>query len=138
MTWDQLLDAAERAHANAYAPYSRFAVGSAVEAADGTIFAGCNLENRSYGLTLCAERVAIAAANAAGHRDLRRIVVLTDTEVPARPCGLCLDTMAELGHDLAILLASTGGAQEQFRLSDLLPQPFQFEVPPGPPFEPSP
>ncbi len=129
MDWDPLLAAAAAARERAYAPYSRFAVGAAVLMEDSSIHPGCNVENRSLGLTLCAERVALAAAIVAGARRPRALVVLTDSDPPAPPCGLCLQALSEFGTDLPILLANTHGARIERRLSALLPHPFHSPIP---------
>jgi len=126
IAWEPLVEAARRAQERAYCPYSGFAVGAALLVGDGTIVAGCNLENRSYGLTICAERTAVATANAAGHRDLRALVVVAPSSPPARPCGQCLDTLAEFNPRIPILLVGADGSREELLLSDLLPQPFSF------------
>lgn len=129
MDWDPLVAAAEQARSRAYAPYSRFAVGAAVLMGDGSIHPGCNVENRSYGLTICAERVALAAAVVRGERQPRAIAVVTDTDPPSPPCGLCLQALAELAEDLPILLANPQGDRQEVRLSQLLPNPFRLSLP---------
>jgi cytidine deaminase len=119
--------AAEAARANAYAPYSKFRVGAALEATDGTVFVGCNVENASYGLTNCAERTAIAAAVVAGHRDFRRIVIVTDAATPVSPCGACRQVLREFGPHLEVI--SYGTATEQrWTMTDLLPDAFDPRV----------
>lgn len=128
MDWDPLLDAARQARESAYAPYSRFAVGAALLAEDGSIWSGANVENRSYGLALCAERAAVAAAVASGRRRFQAVLVLTDTKPPAPPCGLCRETLTEFcGPELPIRLANLDGDIRQFRLGELFPEPFCFE-----------
>jgi cytidine deaminase len=127
MNWEPLVEAARTARASSYSPYSDFAVGAAVLTADGSIFAGCNLENRSYGLALCAERSAFAAAIAAGHRDFAAVTVVADANPPATPCGLCRETMAEFcGPDLPVLLCNLNGGRRQLRLGELFPDPFEL------------
>ena len=120
---DSLIAAARTAQARAYAPYSRFRVGAALEADDGTVFLGCNVENASYGLTICAERAAICAAISAGVQRFRRAVIVSDVDPPAAPCGACRQVLAEFGLDLAI--HGVGARQTvTWRLSELLPVAF--------------
>lgn len=120
MEWDRLVDAAWVARDHAYAPYSKFAVGAALLAADGRIFVGCNVENISFGLTNCAERVAIGAAVAAGVRDFVAVAVVADTGVPVSPCGACRQVLAEFGVS-RVLLANRLERLE-FSLEELLPR----------------
>jgi cytidine deaminase len=129
MNWDSLIAEAGRARERAYAPYSGFKVGSAVLTEDGSIHAGCNVENRSFGATICAERVAIGSAVAKGTQKLSAVVVITETRPPAPPCGLCLQVLTEFGEpDLPIMLVSTSGERVERRLADLHPQPFEIPV----------
>lgn len=120
MDWNPLLDAAWQGRERAYAPYSKFQVGAAVLAADGRIFIGCNVENLSYGLTLCAERVAIGSAVAAGAREFMAVAVVADTAVPISPCGACRQVLAEFRVQ-RILLANRTQLLE-FSLEELLPR----------------
>ncbi len=120
MEWDTLVAAAWQARDMAYAPYSNFHVGAAVLAEDGRVFCGCNVENISYGLTHCAERVAISAAVTAGVRKFLAIAVVADTAVPISPCGACRQVLAEFGVPLVVLANRT--AREEFRLEELLPR----------------
>ena len=124
MDWDALIAAAAAARANAYAPYSRFPVGAALLMEDGSIQAGANVENCIPALATCAERNAMTAAASAGLRQPRALAVITDTSPPARPCGLCRQTLSEFAQDLPILLANTQGEREETTLSKLLPDRF--------------
>ncbi len=118
----RLLEAAVLARTKAHAPYSNFAVGAAIVCEDGTVFTGCNVENLSFGLTMCAERVAIGAAVAGGHRVFRCIAVVADTNVPISPCGACRQVMAEFHPSLKILSFTLNGKTEEFSLDQLLPR----------------
>ena len=120
MDWDTLVDAAWQVRERAYAPYSKFRVGAAVLAADGRVFVGCNVENLSYGLSICAERVAIGSAVAAGTRDLLAIAVVAETTVPISPCGACRQVMTEFG--LARVLLANRTQRMEFSLEELLPR----------------
>ncbi len=119
-----LARAAAAARRRAYAPYSRFTVGAAVRAG-GRIYSGCNVENASYGLTVCAERAAVAAAVAAGARRIEAVAVASATVPPTPPCGMCLQTLAEFaGPDLPVLLVGARRAREETTLGALLPKAF--------------
>ena len=120
---DGLIEAARRAQQQAYAPYSRYRVGAAVEGVDGSVFAGCNVENASYGLVMCAERVAIGAAVAGGVRQFRRVVVVSDSEPPAPPCGACRQVIFEFAPD-AEVLAVGPRSSHRWTMRDLLPAAF--------------
>jgi cytidine deaminase len=121
---DSLVVAARRARRSAIAPYSGFKVGAAILTADGTVVTGCNIENATYGLTLCAERVAIFTALAAGHRRFTRIAVVADTTAPTPPCGPCRQILWEFAGDLEVILANLRRETGRHQLSDLLPLPF--------------
>lgn len=120
MDWDLLIEEAWAARARAYAPYSNFHVGAALLAEDGRIFTGCNVENLSYGLTNCAERVAIGAAVAAGARKFLGVAVVADTAVPISPCGACRQVLAEFGVPRVMLANRT--ERIEFTLEELLPR----------------
>jgi cytidine deaminase len=121
-----LVARAREAMRQAYAPYSEFRVGAAIEASDGRVFAGCNVESASYGLTICAERMALGAAVAAGARAFRRLAVTTEVEPPAAPCGACRQLLAEFGLDLEVV--AVGPATERrWTLAALLPDAFTKE-----------
>jgi cytidine deaminase len=122
----QLLDQARRAREHAYAPYSRFTVGAAVLTATGEIFSGCNIENASLGATICAERVAIFRAVAAGSRALTALAVIADTPEPAAPCGLCRQVLAEFTPDCPVLMANMAGQTRLAHLKELLPLAFRW------------
>lgn len=120
MEWDALVEAAWKVREAAYAPYSNFAVGAALLAADGRVFTGCNVENISYGLTNCAERVAIGAAVAAGVREFLAVAVVADTGVPISPCGACRQVLAEFRVPQVMLANRT--QRLEFSLEELLPR----------------
>lgn len=119
----ELLTAALAARKNAYAPYSKFAVGAAVRTADGKIFTGCNVENASYGLSCCAERCAIFAAVGAGEREFTALCVAADTKEPVSPCGACRQVMTEFKIP-EIILANTNGDVKIYTPEELLPYGF--------------
>jgi cytidine deaminase len=121
---DRLVAAARKARRRAIAPYSKFKVGAALETEDGTVIEGCNVENASYGLTMCAERVAMFSALAQGHRQFRRIAVVADTDAPTPPCGPCRQILWEFGGDLEVTLANLRRVTGTHRMADLLPLPF--------------
>ncbi|OLE73839.1 MAG: cytidine deaminase [Acidobacteria bacterium 13_1_20CM_2_57_8] len=119
-----LIARAAAARENAVAPYSRFKVGAALETKDGRIFTGCNIESASFGLTVCAERVALWKALSDGAREFLQIAVVTDAPVPASPCGACRQLLWEYCGDIAVHLHSTQGLDKEHQLSTLLPHPF--------------
>lgn len=123
MSDDAVLAAARTAQGRAHAPYSKYRVGAAIESEDGRIFAGCNVENASYGLTICAERGAVMAAVAAGATRFRRVVVVTDSEPPAAPCGACRQFLSEFGLGLEVEAVGPGSTR-RWQLSELLPASF--------------
>jgi cytidine deaminase len=134
MTADPLVAAAADARTRAFAPYSGFRVGAAVEAPDGTVVPGCNVESASYGLTCCAERVAVFSAVARGLRRFARVAVVTDTPTPTPPCGACRQILWEFAPDAEVLLANLAGTVLRFAVRDLLPHAFdaaQLGPPPG-------
>jgi cytidine deaminase len=118
-----LIRQARAVQRNAYCPYSEFRVGAALEAADGRVFVGTNVESASYGLTICAERMAIGAAVAAGARGFRRIVVATDVDPAASPCGACRQLLAEFGLDLEVIAVGPE-TERRWTLRELLPDAF--------------
>lgn len=123
----KLLAAALAARENAYAPYSKFKVGAAVETADGHIFTGCNVENASYGLTCCAERNAVFAAVGSGARSFKALCVVADTEEPVAPCGACRQVLAEFPFE-KIILANCKGLTKIMTVAELLPYGFGPEA----------
>jgi cytidine deaminase len=109
---------------NAYAPYSRFRVGAAIQASSGEIITGCNVENAAYGEALCAERVAVAAAVAQGLKSFEEIAIASESDEPSPPCGSCRQTMSEFAPDLLIRSYARTGKQATWRLAELLPEAF--------------
>ncbi|MHC4516769.1 MAG: cytidine deaminase [Planctomycetota bacterium] len=125
-TVDRLAAAAQAVAKNAYALVSGFHVGAAVLTADGEVYAGCNVENSSLGLTICAERNAVGQAVAAGARKIIAAAVWTPVDEPAAPCGACRQVLHEFGPDMTVVLVGKAGARRDARLSELLPKPFRF------------
>jgi cytidine deaminase len=121
---DPLIEAALAARENAHAPFSHFQVGAALEDSAGRIHTGCNVENASYGLTLCAERVAVFKAVSEGLRKFRRVAVVADTDTLTPPCGACRQILWEFCGDVELVLSNLHGKTETLRLKDLLPRPF--------------
>ena len=119
-----LVRAARRARRHARAAFSNFKVGAALETESGTIITGCNIENATYGLTMCAERVALFKALSEGHKRFRRIAVVADAEAPIPPCGACRQVLWEFGGDLEVILANLRRETGRHQLSELLPLPF--------------
>ena len=126
MTDKQLIDLAVEASKNAYVPYSHFAVGAALECADGTVFTGCNVENAALGSTICAERTAACKAISEGHRDFVRIAVYGDGEGYCYPCGACRQFLAEFAPEMEVLCAKAGDRYVSYKLSELLPHIFNY------------
>lgn len=122
--WQRLAEAARAASAHAYCPYSRFPVGAAVLTSDGSIAAGCNVENASFGLAVCAERNAVFRAIADGAREITAIALYTPTAEPAMPCGACRQVIAEFGRDANIRGFCDGPSVAKFTVGELLPGAF--------------
>ena len=122
MDFTLLIDAARRAREQAYAPYSRFAVGAALRGKSGRVFLGCNVENLSFGLTICAERVAVGVAVAAGEREFDALAVVADSREPVTPCGACRQVLAEFSTTLPVCSANLEGAVYESSIAELLPR----------------
>ena len=119
----ELEKAARAVQELAYVPYSGFRVGTALQTADGSVFVGCNVENASYGLTICAERVAVGTAVSSGHTMISRVVIVTDIDPPSAPCGACRQVLAEFGHDMEVV--AIGPAEtRRWTMGELLPAQF--------------
>ena len=121
-TW--LVQAALAVRERAHVPFSKFKVGAAIEDENGRVFTGCNVENATYGLTICAERVAVFKAVSEGAGKIVRVVVVADTKVLTPPCGACRQILWEFCGDAQLTLANVAGKQETVRLSDIFPRPF--------------
>ena len=125
ITAEELIELASQARQFSYSPYSLFRVGAAVECSDGRIFTGCNVENASYGLTMCAERVALGKAISEGAREFTRIAVIADAKAPVPPCGACRQVISELcGAQVEVVMSDLNGRIETHTISQLLPEPF--------------
>lgn len=122
--YERLISAARDARLNAHAPFSNFRVGAALHATSGRTFGGCNVENATYGLTVCAERVAIFKAISEGERGFDAIAVVTDTDTLTPPCGACRQIIWEFCGDIPVVLANLNARQELLRMRDLFPKPF--------------
>jgi len=127
MTRTQLLQAARQARTNARCSYSGFAVGAALLSRDGQVITGCNIENASYGLTVCAERVALWKALSEGIARFKSIVIVTDSDKPTPPCGACRQLLWEYAGDIDVLLGDLSQIRKTFRLRDLFPNPFDVK-----------
>ncbi len=125
----ELIAAGKSARDAAYAPYSNFKVGAAVLTADGQIFTGCNIENASFGASMCAERVAIFSAVAAGQRQIQALAVIADTPQPVAPCGLCRQVLSEFSPDCQVIMANLKEEYHVVKLAELLPSAFKFQRP---------
>jgi cytidine deaminase len=121
---DRLVERAREARLRALADYSGFKVGAALETNSGEIITGCNIENATYGLTMCAERVAMFKALSEGHREFRRVAVVADTPSPTPPCGSCRQILWEFAGDVEVVLANLEAVTARYRMQDLLPAPF--------------
>lgn len=120
----RLFETARAAMGHAYAPYSGFRVGAALLARDGRVFAGCNVENASYPVGLCAERAALAAAVSAGAREFTVLWIVTESPRPCPPCGMCRQALVEFGSNLRVVLSGSEGTEVEYRIGDLLPEAF--------------
>jgi cytidine deaminase len=124
MTPEELLARALEARENACADYSHFKVGAALRASSGKVYTGCNIENATYGLTVCAERVALWKALSEGERAFGQLAIVTSSESPASPCGACRQLLWEFCGDIEVILANVQGLRQAHRLAELLPHPF--------------
>ena len=125
---DQLIKRAREVQAHAYAPYSQFKVGAALLTAEGQVFTGCNVENSTFGATICAERTAVFTAVCHGVRHFSKIVIVTDNEEPAWPCGICRSVLYEFAPDLEVVAVGSSGKVERMHLSQLYPKGFRFSM----------
>ena len=125
----RLVEVARLARERAYAPYSGFRVGAAIETPSGAVYSGANVENASYGATICAERAAVGSMVAAGEREIARVAVYAEGPTISMPCGICRQVLGELGAGATVIAAGQSGART-LSLAELLPEPFRF-TPPG-------
>ena len=125
----KMIEAAHLVRRRAYAPYSRFKVGASVMGKTGKIYAGCNVENASFGLTMCAERVAMGNAVACGETEIEGLVIVTEAPEPASPCGACRQVISEFAEDIPVILENLEGKRVKLYLKDLLP--YQFDLKKG-------
>ncbi len=128
MADETLIEEAAAARENASAAFSKFKVGAALRTKDGKVYRGCNIENASYGLTVCAERVALLSAIAAGDRQFSAVAVVTQSDEPSTPCGPCRQLMWEYCGDIDVTLANLTGKRTEYKLSELFPHPFEFSL----------
>ena len=126
MTDRELISLAKQASYNAYAPYSHFSVGAAIQCADGSVFTGCNIENAALGSTICAERTACVKAVSEGKKEFVRIAIYADSQNWPTPCGACRQFLAEFAPDIEVLCAKAGDRYVSYKLSELLPHIFNF------------
>ncbi len=131
MTGADLIAEAAEARRFAIAPYSKFTVGAALSTSDGRVYRGCNVENASFGLTVCAERVALLTALAAGDRSFTSVAVMTQSPVPSPPCGPCRQLLWEYCGDIEVLMANPEGVVRRLKLSELFPYPFDLTPEPS-------
>ena len=125
--FDALLQKALEARENAYAPFSNFRVGAAILGESGRIYTGCNVENSSYGLTVCAERVALFKGISEGEKVFMAIAIVADSEEPIPPCGACLQVLSEFQSELIVIMATLKGTRKIKKLSELFPEPFRMK-----------
>ena len=123
-----LISEAKKARENAVAPFSKYKVGAALITKGGKVYRGCNVENSTYGLTVCAERVALLTALAAGDREFTAIAVVTQSDEPGTPCGPCRQLMWEYCGDIDVTIANLAGKRIEYKLSTLFPHPFSFRL----------
>ncbi len=128
LPWEDLLASAEDVSSRAFAPFSGFSVGAALLCEDGKVFLGCNVENSSYPLAVCAERVALFSAVAAGRRTFRALALSVPGESPSTPCGACRQVLSEFCRDLPVVVEARGNRRRRlYHLASLLPDPFHLE-----------
>jgi cytidine deaminase len=126
MSEEELIESAKRARLKAYAPYSEFKVGAALLTSSGKVYTGANVENASYGLTICAERTAVFSAVSSGEKEFTSLVVVTDKSPPAKPCGACLQVLTEFNRNCSIVCANLDGEITRHKLGELLPDAFEL------------